>query len=164
VRGRIVQRPNEGIPTAVRMRPAQHDPTSRGDDLIHPRLTTHLRVLLGGLLLAGSASAQPGNGGPPPLPYPPPGYGHSDPRACDFYARDQAYRYAPPGAGVGGGAVRGAVGGAAFGTIVGGSKGARRGAAAGAALGAIARGASAQRERDYAYRYAYDDCMRGFRR
>jgi hypothetical protein len=127
-------------------------------------LAARVRILLGGaVLLAGNALAQPGYPYPPP-PNPPPGYGHSDPRACDFYARDQAYRYAPPGAGAAGGAVRGAVGGAAFGAIVGGSRGARRGAAAGAALGAIANGARAQRDRDYAYSYAYDDCMRGFRR
>jgi hypothetical protein len=120
------------------------------------------------LVLAASAWAQPGYGPyaypPPPLHYPPQGYRHGDPRNCDLYARDHAYRYAPPGAGVGRGAVRGAIGGAAFGAIAGGSRGARRGAAAGLALGAIAHGARAERERDYAYRYAYDDCMRGFRR
>ncbi|MCU0950809.1 MAG: hypothetical protein MUC68_07020 [Burkholderiaceae bacterium] len=123
-------------------------------------------ALAAGLVLAPMAQAQPGYYPPPhSLPYPPPpGYHHSDPRACDMYARDQAYRYAPPGAGAAGGAVRGAVRGAAFGAIVGGSRGARRGAAAGAALGTIANGARAQRERDYAYSYAYDDCMRGFRR
>jgi hypothetical protein len=124
--------------------------------------------LLTSVLAAADVQAQPGYGYAPPYdsPYPPPprGYPHSNPRDCDFYARDQAYRYAPPGAGAAGGAVRGAVRGAAFGAIVGGSKGARRGAAAGAALGTIANGARAERERDYAYRYAYDDCMRGFRR
>jgi hypothetical protein len=120
------------------------------------------------LMLAAGAWAQPGYGPypypPPPMPYPPQGYRHGDPRACDLYARDQAYRYAPPGAGVGRGAVRGAIGGAAFGAIAGGSRGAGRGAAAGLALGAIAHGARAERGRDYAYGYAYDDCMRGFRR
>jgi hypothetical protein len=114
------------------------------------------------LLACAAAQAQPGyydRNFPPP----PSGWAHSEARACDFYAREQAYRYAPPGAGMRG-AVRGAVGGAGFGAIVGGGRGAKRGAAAGAALGAIAAGARAQRERDYAYGYAFDDCMRGFRR
>ncbi len=83
---------------------------------------------------------------------------------CHFYARDRAYRYAPPGAGALGGAARGAARGAAFGAIVGGRKGAARGAAAGGALGAIANGARNQADRDYAYRRAYDDCMDGYRR
>lgn len=112
------------------------------------------------LLACANVQAQPGDRYYPPPPH---GFSHSNPRDCDFYARDQAYRYAPPGAGMRG-AVRGAAGGAAFGAIVGGGKGAGRGAAAGAALGAIAHGARAQREREYAYNYAYDDCMRGFRR
>lgn len=89
-------------------------------------------VLGGALLLAGSALAQRGHPNPPP-PCPPPGFGHRDPRACDFYARDQADRDAPPGAGAAGGAVRGAVRGATLGAVVAGSEGARRGAAATAA-------------------------------
>jgi hypothetical protein len=121
-------------------------------------------TIAGFMLMSTAAQAQPGYYPPPPLPYPPPpDYGHSDPYRCDMYARDQAHRYAPPGSAVGG-AVRGAVGGAVFGAIVGGKKGARRGAAAGGGLGLVANGARAQREREYAYRYAYDDCMRGFRR
>jgi hypothetical protein len=119
-------------------------------------------------LCASAAFAQPGyypdDYGPHHYPPPPRDYRHSSARDCDFYARDQAWRYAPPGSGALGGAARGAVGGAVFGAIVGGSRGARRGALAGGALGAIANGARAQRQRDYAYRYAYDDCMRGFRR
>lgn len=131
-----------------------------------------VRGILEGLLTvsaflgAPAAIAQPGyypspSHYPPP---PPPGYRHSDARQCDFYARDQAYRYAPPGAGGLHGAARGAVKGAVFGAIVGGSKGARRGAAVGGGLGVVASGARAQRDREYAYHYAYDDCMRGFRR
>lgn len=113
------------------------------------------------LLACAAVQAQPAHDRY--IPPPPSGWAHSNARDCDFYAREQAYRYAPPGAGMRG-AVRGAVGGAGFGAIVGGSRGARRGATAGAALGAIAAGARAQRERDYAYDYAFDDCMRGFRR
>ena len=91
---------------------------------------------------------------------------HADRRAedCHFYAREQAYRYAPPGAGAMGGVARGAVGGAVFGAIVGGGRGARRGALAGGALGAVANGARNQADRDYAYRRAHDDCMDGYRR
>lgn len=88
---------------------------------------------------------------------------HADPDSCHFYARDEAWRYAPPGAGALGGAARGAARGAAFGAIVGGSRAARRGAAAGAALGVIANGARREREREYAYQRAFDDCMDGFR-
>jgi hypothetical protein len=144
-------------------------PFPRSHDVRHPLVAACLGSLLVAMLtLAGSAWAQPGYGAypypPPPMPYPPHGYRHGDPRGCDLYARDQAYRYAPPGAGVGRGAVRGAIGGAAFGAIAGGSRGARRGAVAGLALGAIAHGARAERAREYAYGYAYDDCMRGFRR
>jgi len=83
---------------------------------------------------------------------------------CHFYAREQAYRYAPPGTGAMGGVARGAVGGAVFGAIVGGGRGARRGALAGGALGAVANGARNQADRDYAYRRAYEDCMDGYRR
>lgn len=93
---------------------------------------------------------------PPPPDYP----RRVDPRYCDYYARDHAERYARHG----GGAVTGAAKGAIFGAIVGGSKGAKRGAAAGAGLGVIANGARNQRERDYAYMRAYDDCMSDFRR
>lgn len=89
---------------------------------------------------------------------------HRDADDCHFYAREEAWRYAPPGAGALGSAARGAVGGAAFGAIVGGRKGARRGAAAGAALGAIANGARRNLDREYAYRRAYEDCMHGLRR
>lgn len=100
----------------------------------------------------------------PPLPYgPPAGYRHGDPRGCDSYAQQEAYRYAPPGAGALRGAARGAIGGGAFGAIVGGGKGARRGAAVAGTLGAVAAGARAQQARSYAYEYAYDDCIRGFR-
>lgn len=130
-----------------------------------------VRGILGGLLAVSAilslpaALAQPGRYPPPSYypPPPPPGYRHSEARSCDYYARDEAYRYAPAGAGLHG-AARGAVKGAVFGAIVGGSKGARRGAAVGGGLGAVASGARAQRDRDYAYHYAYDDCMRGFRR
>lgn len=97
---------------------------------------------------------------PPPRDYP----RRIDRFYCDDYARDQAHRYAPRGHGAVGGAVRGAAKGAIFGAIVGGSKGARRGAAAGAGLGMIANGARNERERDYAYTRAYEDCMREFRR
>jgi uncharacterized protein YcfJ len=83
---------------------------------------------------------------------------------CHFHAREQSYRYAPSGAGAMGGAARGAVGGAVFGAIVGGSRGARRGVIAGGALGAIAAGARNQADREYAYRRAFDDCMREYRR
>jgi hypothetical protein len=83
---------------------------------------------------------------------------------CHFYAREQSYRYAPSGAGMMRGAARGVVGGAVFGAIVGGGRSARRGAVAGGALGAIAAGARNEAERDYAYRRAFDDCIRGERR
>ena len=101
-----------------------------------------------------------------PSYYPPPpiGYPHGRPYECDVYARDNAMRYVPHGAGVGSGAVRGAVGGAVFGAIVGGSKGARRGAVAGGGLGAVAAGARASHERAAVHQLAYDDCMFGFRR
>ncbi len=122
-----------------------------------------LRCLTAATLLCACTHVQAQPYGDRYTPPPPRGYAHSTPRDCDFYAREQAYRYAPAGAGLRG-AVRGGAGGAAFGAIVGGGKGARRGAAAGAALGAIAAGAQAQREREYAYDCAYDDCMRGFRR
>ncbi|MBP9906710.1 MAG: hypothetical protein KBF66_14205 [Rhodoferax sp.] len=89
-------------------------------------------------------------------------HGHSE--DCHFYAREQSHRYAPPGAGALSGAARGAVGGAIFGGIVGGGRGAGRGAAAGAALGLIANGARNNADREDAYRRAYDDCMRGWRR
>lgn len=91
-------------------------------------------------------------------------YRHNYGEDCHFYARDQSYNYAPRGAGALEGAARGAVGGAVFGGIVGGGRGAGRGAAAGAALGLIANGARNNADRDYAYRRAYDDCMRGWRR
>ena len=98
-------------------------------------------------------------------PPPPPDYPrHIDRFYCDDYARHHAHRYAPPGRGALDSAVRGAAKGAVFGAIVGGSKGARRGGAAGAGLGVIANGARNERERDYAYTRAYDDCMREFRR
>jgi|JFJP01.1.fsa_nt_gi hypothetical protein len=89
-------------------------------------------------------------------------FGHAD--DCHFYAKDQAHRYVPQGAGVLGGAARGAMGGALFGGIVGGGRGVGRGAAAGAALGIIANGARNHADRDYAYRRAYDYCMGGYRR
>lgn len=116
------------------------------------------------LTAAYAASAQPGYY-PPPSHYPPPptSYRHSEARSCDYYAREEAYRYAPSGAGLHG-AAHGAVKGAVFGAIVGGGKGARRGAAVGGGLGAVASGARARRDRDYAYHYAYEDCIRGFRR
>lgn len=98
-------------------------------------------------------------------PPPPPDYQRRpDPGYCDYYARGHAERYAPPGSGALNNAVSGAAKGAIFGAIVGGRKGAKRGAAAGAGLGVIANGARNNRERDYAYTRAYDDCMRGFRR
>jgi hypothetical protein len=103
----------------------------------------------------------------PPHHYPPPPpdyHRRPDPGYCDYYARDHAERYAPPGSGAVGGAVRGAAGGAVFGAIVGGKKGARRGALAGAGLAVVANGARNHRERDYAYTRAYEDCMSGFRR
>lgn len=134
--------------------------------MTHPAAGGPLRGLLAALTLmaASAACAQPGRyPAPSYYPPPPPSYRHSEARSCDFYAREEAYRYAPEGAGLHG-AARGAVKGAVFGAIVGGSKGARRGAAVGGGLGAVASGAKAQRDRDYAYRYAYDDCMRGFRR
>jgi hypothetical protein len=83
---------------------------------------------------------------------------------CHYYAREESFRYAPSGTGALGGAARGAMGGAVFGAIVGGSRGARRGVIAGGALGAVAAGARNQADRDYAYRRAFDDCMRGYRR
>lgn len=123
-----------------------------------PRLPASAAVMLVLGLCVTAASAQPR-------------YGHDRDRDrhdlaedCHFYAREQSYRYAPPGAGALGGAARGVVGGAVFGGIVGGSRGARRGAVAGAALGVIARGARNNADRDYAYRHAYDDCMDGYRR
>lgn len=91
-------------------------------------------------------------------------YGYDRSEDCHFYAKEQSYRYAPPGAGALGGAARGVVGGAVFGGIVGGRRGARRGAMAGAALGVIANGARNNADREYAYRHAYDDCMDGYRR
>lgn len=102
-------------------------------------------------------------------PPPPSDYGRDygrrpDPGYCDYYARERAERYARAGHAPFGGAVRGGVGGAAFGAIVGGKKGARRGAIAGAGLAVIANGVRNERERDYAYTRAYDDCMSGFRR
>ena len=98
-------------------------------------------------------------------PPPPPDYPRRPDRGyCDYYARNHADRYAPPGSGAAGGAITGAARGAVFGAIVGGSKGAKRGAAAGAGLGVIANGARNQRERDYAYTRAYEDCMSDFRR
>ena len=106
-------------------------------------------------LWAGAAPAQPRYGDR---------HRHPDPEDCHFYARDQAYRYAPPGTGSLGSAARGAVGGAVFGGIVGGRRGARRGAMAGGAIGVIANGARNQADRDYAHRRAYDDCMDGYRR
>lgn len=107
------------------------------------------------------APLAPSAGYYPPAPV---GYAHGRPYECDLYARDNAHRYVPQGAGVGRGAVRGAVGGAVFGAIVGGGKGARRGALAGGGLGAVAAGARAQQEREYVRQLAYDDCMLGFRR
>lgn len=128
--------------------------------VMRPAVRVSLRGLLSAFALtaASAACAQPGY-----YPPPPPSYRHSEARNCDFYARQEAYRYAPAGSGLHG-AAHGAVKGAIFGAIVGGSKGARRGAAVGGGIGAVASGARAQRDRDYAYRYAYDDCMRGFRR
>ncbi len=99
--------------------------------------------------------------------YPPPPSDYArrpDPAYCDYYARERAERYARAGDRPLGGAVRGGVGGAAFGAIVGGKKGARRGAVAGAGLALLANGVRNERERDYAYHRAYDDCMSGFRR
>lgn len=83
---------------------------------------------------------------------------------CHFHARERSYPYAPSGAGALGGAARGAVGGAVFGAIVGGGKGARRGVVTGGALGAIAAGARNEADRDDAYRRAFDDRIRGYRR
>lgn len=152
------------------------DPLRRGFDRHHSSIGADVKhqivrrvpaVLFAGFftLAAPAVLAQPGYYPPPShYPPPPPSYRHSEARQCDFYARDQAYRYAPPGAGGLHGAAHGAVKGAVFGAIVGGSKGARRGAAVGGGLGAVAAGARSQRDRDYAYQYAYDDCMRGFRR
>lgn len=103
----------------------------------------------------------------PPHHYPPPPPDHHrrpDPGYCDYYARDHAERYAPPGSGAVGGAITGAAKGAIFGAIVGGKKGARRGALAGAGMGLVAKGARNHRERDYAYTRAYEDCMSDFRR
>ena len=57
---------------------------------------------------------------------------YGDAEDCHFFAQEQAYRYAPPGAG--------------------------------GALGVVANGARNEADRDYAYRHAYDDCMRGYRR
>jgi hypothetical protein len=127
--------------------------------------TLPAQLLLAVLLASGAAVARPYGGYPPPPPPfgAPGGYGRADPRQCDFYARDMAYRYAPPGVGLQG-AARGAVRGGVFGAIVGGKKGAQRGAAVGGGLGAVAAGARAQRDREYAWRAAYDDCMAGFRR
>lgn len=113
-------------------------------------------VMLALALCATAASAQPRYGGDSYR------YGHAE--DCHFFAKEQAYRYAPHGAGAMGGAARGMVGGAVFGGIVGGGRGARRGALAGAALGVIANGARNQADRDYAYRRAYDDCINGYRR
>lgn len=98
---------------------------------------------------------------PPPPPDP---HRRPDPGYCDYYARGHAERYVRPGSGAAGAAIGGAAGGAIFGAIVGGKKGARRGALAGAGLGVVAKGAHNQRERDYAYTRAYEDCMFGFRR
>ena len=89
---------------------------------------------------------------------------YGDAEDCHFFAQEQAYRYAPPGAGGLRSAARGAVGGAVFGGVVGGGRAARRGALVGGALGAVANGARNEADRDYAYRHAYDDCMRGYRR
>jgi hypothetical protein len=117
-----------------------------------------IRLAAAALLLfttwAGESAAQAGSYRPR----------HADPDSCHFYARQEAWRYAPPGAGALGGAARGAARGAMFGAIVGGRRAARRGAAAGAALGIIANGARREREREYAYQRAFDDCMDGFRR
>ncbi len=122
--------------------------------LLRPNASGALLLLLG--LCVTAVSAQPRYGSDRYR------YGHAE--DCHFYAKDQAYRYAPPGVGALGGAARGVVGGAVFGGIVGGGRGARRGAMAGAALGVIANGARNNADRDYAYRRAYDDCMDGRRR
>ena len=107
-------------------------------------------------------------GGLPPPDYryaPAPEYGRrADPSYCDFFARREADRYARPGNRPLAGAARGALGVAAFGALVGNKKDARRGAAIGAAIGLVANGARNQREQDYAYTRAYEDCMRDFRR
>lgn len=104
---------------------------------------------------------------PPPPAYrygPGPEYHRADPAYCDYFARREADRYAAPGNRPLAGAARGALGGAAFGALVGNRKNARRGAVIGATIGLVANGARNDRERDYAYTRAYDDCMRGFRR
>ena len=104
---------------------------------------------------------------------PPPDYRHApahdygrraDPSYCDYFARREADRYASSGNRPLAGAARGALRGAAFGHLVGSRKEAKRGAAIGAAIGLIANGARNQREQDYAYSRAYEDCMRDFRR
>lgn len=89
---------------------------------------------------------------------------YGNPGDCHYYAQEQADHYAPPGAGGLHSAARGALGGALFGGIVGGGRAAGRGALVGGALGAVANGARHEADRDYAYRRAYDDCMRGNRR
>jgi len=105
---------------------------------------------------------------PPPPDYryaPAPEYGRrADPSYCDYFARREADRYASPGNRPLAGAARGALRGAAFGHLVGSKKEAKRGAAIGAAIGLMANGARNQREQDYAYTRAYEDCMRDFRR
>jgi hypothetical protein len=83
---------------------------------------------------------------------------------CHYFAHEESLRYIPSGAGALRGAARGAMGGAVFGAMVGGSRGARRGVIAGGALGAVAAGARNQADRDYAYRRAFDECMRDYRR
>lgn len=131
-----------------------------------------LALSAGSLLLSGGAQADY-----PPRPdyydddrhyhYPPPPPDYNrrpDPGYCDYYARERADRYARSDQGALGGVVKGGAGGAIFGAIVGGKKGARRGALAGAGLGVVANGMRNQRERDYAYTRAYEDCMSGFRR
>lgn len=122
--------------------------------LLRPPAGAAVMLVLG--LFAAGADAQPR--------YDRNRYGSVNAEDCHFYAKEQSYRYVPPGAGTLGGVARGAAGGAVFGGVVGGGRGARRGAMAGAALGAIANGARNNADREYAYRRAYDDCMDGYRR
>jgi hypothetical protein len=99
--------------------------------------------------------------------YPPPPSDYErrpDPGYCDYYARERAERYARAGHAPLGGAVRGGVGGAGFWRHRRRQERRTPGAIAGAGLAVIANGVRNERERDYAYTRAYDDCMSGFRR